>query len=131
MISSQIASLPVDLIAWRNRNGISLSSIAASTKVGSNYLEAIERGEFHRLPGGVYSLSYVRQYARAIGYDEDELVECCRRSLVSAESLPEAGPAPENRTSRILDRIRSLWASRTAVTFGGEGSPIRSASRNS
>ena len=32
-------------------------------------LRAIEAGEFQKLPGGVYSTSYIRQYARAIEFD--------------------------------------------------------------
>jgi cytoskeletal protein RodZ len=30
------------------------------------------------LPGGIYNISYIRQYARAIGADESSLVEMYR-----------------------------------------------------
>ena len=38
------------------------------------YLEAIEGGQFARLPGGIYNISYIRQYARAIEINEGELL---------------------------------------------------------
>lgn len=59
---------------WRRKKGISLESIAASTKLSVRQLEAIESGDFSRLPGGVYNTNYIRQYARAIGFDEVTLL---------------------------------------------------------
>ena len=56
----------------RRNRGISLEQIAESTKIGVRALEAIERGDFHKLPGGIYNTSYIRQYARAIDYDESD-----------------------------------------------------------
>jgi cytoskeleton protein RodZ len=54
----------------RQNRGISLKQIADSTKISVRSLEAIERGEFKKLPGGIYNTSYIKQYARAIDYDE-------------------------------------------------------------
>ena len=62
------------LATIRKNRGISLQQIAASTKIGVRSLEAIERGDFQKLPGGIYSTSYIRQYARAIDYDESSLL---------------------------------------------------------
>src|ERR1700733_5869114 len=59
---------------WRRQKGITLETIAASTKLSLRNLEAIEAGEFSRLPGGVYNTNYIRQYARAIDFDETELL---------------------------------------------------------
>jgi cytoskeletal protein RodZ len=58
----------------RQNRGISLKQIADSTKISVRCLEAIERGEFKKLPGGIYNTSYIRQYARAIDYDEAALL---------------------------------------------------------
>jgi cytoskeletal protein RodZ len=59
---------------WRRQKGISLESIAASTKLSVRQLEAIEAGEFSRLPGGIYNTNYIKQYARAIDFDEADLL---------------------------------------------------------
>lgn len=58
----------------RKNRGISLEQIATTTKIGVRLLEAIERGDFRKLPGGIYNTSYIRQYARAIDYDESTLL---------------------------------------------------------
>jgi cytoskeleton protein RodZ len=60
--------------SWRQRKGISLESIAASTKLSVRQLDAIEAGDFKRLPGGIYTTSYIKQYAQAIGFDETDLL---------------------------------------------------------
>ena len=64
-----------DLAALRHQKGISLHQIAEATKIGVRYLEAIEGGRFASLPGGIYNISYIRQYARAIEINEGELLE--------------------------------------------------------
>ena len=61
--------------AWRVRKGISLDEIVASTKLSTRQLEAIEAGDFKRLPGGIYNTNYIRQYARAIDFDEADLLD--------------------------------------------------------
>lgn len=98
-----MSALP-DLSAIRKRKGITLDAIAGATKISKRYLEAIERSEFTQLPGGVFRTSYIRQYARAIEYDEWDLLanfaaaqepdetpeeEPARRKLLGVFKLPE------------------------------------------
>ena len=64
-----------DLAALRHQKGISLHQIAEATKIGVRYLEAIEGGQFFKLPGGFYNISYIRQYARAVEVSEEELLD--------------------------------------------------------
>ena len=73
------------LATIRRNRGISLEQIAESTKISVRLLEAIERGEFRKLPGGIYNTSYIRQYARAIDYDEAAILSVYQREM-SAES---------------------------------------------
>jgi cytoskeletal protein RodZ len=40
-----------------------------------HYLEAIETNDYKRLPGGIFNRSFVKAYARCVGYDEKEAVE--------------------------------------------------------
>ena len=79
-MGSQIATLP-DLAGIRASKGISLQDIACSTKITLRYLQAIERGEFNKLPGGVYNVNYIRQYARAVEIDESGLLDHYRKVL--------------------------------------------------
>lgn len=76
------------LATIRRNRGISLQQIAESTKISLRSLEAIERGDFRKLPGGIYNTSYIRQYARAIDYDESAILALYHREMRPADSAP-------------------------------------------
>jgi cytoskeletal protein RodZ len=73
-------NVPQDLPLLRHQKGISLNQIAEATKIGVRYLEAIECGQFARLPGGIYNISYIRQYAKAIEVSADSILDCYLQS---------------------------------------------------
>ena len=63
----------------RERRGISLETIASVTKVGAELWDGLEHNDFSRWPTGIFARAFVRDYARAVGLDEDEVVdEFCR-----------------------------------------------------
>src|ERR1700681_4220232 len=72
------------LYTIRQNRGISLQQIAESTKIGVRLLEAIEQGDFRKLPGGIYNTSYIKQYARAIDYDETEILAVYHMEMSSS-----------------------------------------------
>ena len=74
----------------RQNRGISLAQISDSTKISVRSLEAIERGDFSKLPGGIYTTSYIRQYARAIDYDEGAILACYYQAMRSPETAQQS-----------------------------------------
>jgi len=58
----------------REQRGVSLRQIAQTTKLSVNALEALERSDTSRLPGGLFSRAFVRSYAAEIGADPEETV---------------------------------------------------------
>jgi cytoskeleton protein RodZ len=70
----------------RKNRGITLQQIADATKITVRSLEAIEREDFGKLPGGIYTTSYIRQYARAIDYDEDAILQAYQQSKAVREA---------------------------------------------
>ena len=54
------------LAALRIRKGISLAQIEEETRIRVEYLNAIEQGQFEKLPDGVYRINYLKQYAGQI-----------------------------------------------------------------
>ncbi len=58
----------------RESRGFSLSAIATDTKISVWMLEALERNDVSRLPGGVFSRGFVRSYVQAIGLDPEPVV---------------------------------------------------------
>jgi cytoskeletal protein RodZ len=88
-----MATLPID--GWtvgsiRNTKGISLEEISKNTKLKVSTLKAIEDGNFEVLPGGIYNISYIRQYARALGIDESPLVQFYRARCSTSDPIPSS-----------------------------------------
>ena len=87
------ATIGEQLRLAREERGIPLREISDETRISIRYLEAIESGDFKRLPGGIFNRSFVRAYARCIGYDEKKAVEAYSRSMriqarAETKSLP-------------------------------------------
>jgi cytoskeletal protein RodZ len=90
----------------RERRGISLRQIAATTKISAAALEALERNDISKLPGGIFSRAFVRSYAVEVGLDPDETVrefldgfnqEAAPTAESVTASVPEEEVAFENR----------------------------------
>jgi cytoskeletal protein RodZ len=74
------------LKAAREKRGVSLRHIATATKISVAALEALERNDISRLPGGIFSRAFVRSYALEVGLDPDATIE------KFVEQFPEAAP---------------------------------------
>jgi cytoskeletal protein RodZ len=83
------------LATIRQNRGISLAQIAEATKISLRSLQAIEQGDFNKLPGGIYDTSYIRQYARAIDYDEGALLSHYyqAKGMGAGSGEKQAGPS--------------------------------------
>jgi cytoskeleton protein RodZ len=58
----------------RESKGLTLDQVATDTRIGTRFLEAIEREDFQILPGGIFSRGFVRTYAERLGLDTDKAV---------------------------------------------------------
>ncbi len=65
----------------REARGIALRDISEQTRISIRYLEAIEADDYRRLPGGIFNRSFIRAYAKFIGYDEHDALEDYARTL--------------------------------------------------
>src|SRR4051794_33904910 len=67
------------LRAARERRGVSLSQIAAETKLAVELWADLEDNNLSRWPRQIYARSYIRDYALRVGMDADEIVnDFCR-----------------------------------------------------
>src|SRR5215212_7865976 len=85
----------------RERRGISLRQIAASTKISAASLEALERNDVSKLPGGIFSRAFVRSYAVEVGLDPDETVKefLARFQGEGTQASPPPSSIPESETN--------------------------------
>lgn len=75
------ATIGEQLRLAREERGIPLREISDQTRISVNYLEAIETNDYKRLPGGIFNRSFIKAYARYVGYDEKQAVEGYTRFL--------------------------------------------------
>lgn len=78
-------------------------------------LEALERGEFERLPGEFFTRAFLRTYARELRLSPDEVVAAynARHAAPVAVAEPAApqtiGDERRSDTPRLLPSPKSLW----------------------
>ena len=71
---SELASFGEELRREREIRGISLKEISDATKISKRFLEAIERNDHRTLPAPVFTRGFVREYARYLGLNAEEMV---------------------------------------------------------
>jgi len=89
------ANIGEQLRLAREGRGIPLREISDQTRISMHYLEAIESNDYKRLPGGIFNRSFVKAYARYVGYDEKEAIEGYTRYMRdSGDSGEEVATTP-------------------------------------
>ncbi len=78
----------------RHQKGLNLGDVERQTRIPRQYLQALEADQFGLLPAPVYARGFLRNYARFLGLDENELL----RGLRLAE--PQPGVLPIIRRKR-------------------------------
>jgi cytoskeleton protein RodZ len=93
----------------RLRRNLDLRKISDELKLSMRFLEAIENEQFDRLPGAVFTRSWVRQYARLLGLDEEELAAAVGRLV--EEPPPETFPsdAKQHSTFKVPLPSAAAW----------------------
>lgn len=103
------ASFGEQLRLAREARGISLRQISEQTRISIRYLEAIEADDYKRLPGGIFNRSFIKAYAKQIGFDEKEALDGYLRTA------RELGEADEVATTPYKSHV---------YTDGGSRSPL-------
>jgi len=93
----------------RERKGVTLQEAKRALRINAPYLEALESDDFSRVPAPVYVRAFLREYARYLGLDAEELVKA-----YSAQ----AGPEPSNLTI--------AWTAANEAESGGWGRRVGS-----
>jgi len=100
----------------RLKRNLELAQIAQELKISARFLEAIEAGQLDKLPGGVFTRSFIVQYARLLGLDGDKIAGELQRTLDPPPEVPEfveSGQTGGFRDSRAASRgVGDGWQGR-------------------
>lgn len=81
-----------ELAEARLRKNLTVQEVAKATKIKPQFLLAIEKGEYHKLPSSAYAQGFVRNYAEFLGLPVDKTLALFRREFdekVMYKVLPE------------------------------------------
>ena len=90
----------------RERRGITLRQIANATKISVGVLDALERNDISRLPGGIFGRAFVRSYAVEVGLDPEATI----RDFMAA--FPNDAVTAGHPTSERNDDVALLESDR-------------------
>ena len=96
----------------RERRGISLRQIANATKISVAVLEALERNDISKLPGGIFGRAFVRSYAIEVGLDPEATIHDFIGQFPN-DSVTEGHPA----STSSEDHVAVEGERRTARAF--------------
>ena len=82
----------------RERQKLSVEDIEQGTSIRALYIEAIENGEYDKLPGEVYTRGFIKNYAKFLGLDGDEFSK-----KFNAEIHGAPPPVSENPAEKIVE----------------------------
>jgi transcriptional regulator with XRE-family HTH domain len=101
----------------RERRGISLDTIATLTNVSVELWMGLEKNDFSKWPGGLFARAFIRDYAKAVGLDPEEVVgDFCRLYPIGDRRL-----LPTLRAQAELIGHESEAADESALIPGGVG----------
>ena len=67
----------------REEQGIDIRSVSAVLKIGPEFLSAIENDDYEKLPVAVYTIGYIRCYAKHLDLDAEPVIADFRSHLSS------------------------------------------------
>lgn len=102
----------------REEKGISLDDIQRITKIQRRYLEAIERGHFHVLPGHFYARAFIKSYAEAVGLDPSHILNHFQSDLPSQPPQDQVDRLRRRRAASTLQPLQAgRWVSKTLLVL--------------
>jgi cytoskeleton protein RodZ len=77
----------------RQAQNLATADVARRLKLSVGQVEALEAGRFQDLPGPIFVRGFIRNYAKLVKLDPDELLQAAADSLPQAALRPEMPPS--------------------------------------
>ncbi len=80
----------------RSHKGLSFHEIERQTKIKVSYLEAMENGDWSKLPPPTFTKGLIRNYAQFLGLKADDIVAKFRREFDEKKTVTPSSPKLEH-----------------------------------
>ena len=90
----------------RKKQNLSLEEVARATKIRVDFLSAIERGDYKKLPVVSYAHGFVRNYARFLGLPVEKSLALFRREFDEKKSIEVLPRGLTNQGEFSLPKFR-------------------------
>lgn len=90
----------------RQNKNFSLEKLSELTKIQLYHLEALETGQFEKLPPSIYREGILKRLSKFLDADEGEIMEAYRNKFRAPASIMSAAPAYPNSSFFILTRSK-------------------------
>src|SRR5215216_3944252 len=102
-------TLGEELRRRREERGTTLNDISEATRIGTRFLKAIESDNFSILPGGIFTRSFIRAYAKQVGMNEDEAITLYQQQITGPVTDPQPANADQRlRTGSTAEPVRQV-----------------------
>jgi|SRR5581483_10158089 len=95
----------------REMRGITLAAISEKTKITTRTLEALEKDDFDKLPGGIFNKGFVRSYAQFLGMNEEQVLKDFIEAAGDPEQVLPLPDPPVKRQEIPQPKERRSWTS--------------------
>jgi cytoskeleton protein RodZ len=102
----------------RRVQNLTTADIARRLKLSVWQVEALESGEYDRLPGPIFVRGFIRNYARLLKLDPEELLQAAADSMPQPAPRSETPPSPDIPFPTTTTRRWPRYATAAAVVVG-------------
>lgn len=92
----------------RERQNLSISDIEEGTSIRSVYIEAIENGEYDKLPGAIYTKGFIKNYAKFLDMDAEAAAKEFAADMAELSAEAQATNAPETATENVVEPEKKI-----------------------
>lgn len=103
----------------RQAQGLATADVARRLKLSVSQVEALEAGRYHDLPGPIFVRGFIRNYAKLVKLDPEELLQAAADSLPQVTARPEMPPSRDIPFPTTTVRRWPRFAAGTAVVIVG------------